>query len=60
MSDFNGLVSLEVGAGENTTGNFASIDWGKGPYFIKTEADPIGGNFYSIVGSSQLLSVPYA
>ena len=56
----NGLVSLEIGAGTAVTGTFAGIDWSAGPYFIKTETDPAGGSSYSITGTSQLLSVPYA
>ena len=56
----NGLVSLEIGAGTVVTGTFAGINWGNGPYFIKTQTDPTGGTNYTIVGSSQLLSVPYA
>jgi hypothetical protein len=31
-----------------------------GPYFIKTETDPTGGTSYTITGTNQLLSVPYA
>jgi uncharacterized protein (TIGR02145 family) len=56
----NGLVSIEIGAGTVVSGDFSSIDWANGPYFIKTETDPTGGTSYSITGSSQLLSVPYA
>ncbi len=56
----NGLVSLEIGAGTVVTGTFAGINWGNGTYFIKTQTDPTGGTNYTIVGSSQLLSVPYA
>jgi hypothetical protein len=56
----NGLVSIEIGAGTVVTGTFAGIDWSAGPYFIKTETDPAGGSSYSITGTSQLLSVPYA
>jgi len=56
----NGLVSLEIGNGTVVTGEFATIDWANGPYFIKTETDPEGGSSYSISGTSQLLSVPYA
>src|SRR5690554_7291409 len=33
----NGLVSLEIGAGTVESGDFATIDWANGPYFIKTE-----------------------
>jgi uncharacterized protein (TIGR02145 family) len=56
----NGLVSLEIGGGTIVTGTFAGIDWSSGVYFIKTETDPNGGTSYSITGTSQLLSVPYA
>lgn len=56
----NGLVSLEIGGGTVVSGSMASIDWANGPYFIKTETDPAGGTIYTIVGTTQLLSVPYA
>ncbi|MCG9911653.1 MAG: hypothetical protein MH137_10175 [Flavobacteriales bacterium] len=56
----NGLISLEVGSGNAVSGSFQNINWSSGPYFIKTETDPAGGNNYSILGTSQLLSVPYA
>jgi hypothetical protein len=56
----NGLVSIEIGGGTIVTGTFVSIDWSAGTYFIKTETDPTGGTSYSITGTSQLLSVPYA
>ena len=56
----NGLATIDIGSGTIITGNFASIDWTNGPYFIKTETDPSGGTNYTITGTSQLLSVPYA
>jgi hypothetical protein len=56
----NGLVSLEIGNGTPVIGTFAGINWATGPYFIKTETDPTGGTAYSITGTSQLASVPYA
>jgi uncharacterized protein (TIGR02145 family) len=56
----NGLASLEIGAGTVVFGSFTGITWENGPYFIKTEVDPNGGSNYSIIGTSQLLSVPYA
>jgi uncharacterized protein (TIGR02145 family) len=56
----NGLVSLEIGTGVIITGTFAAINWANGPYFIKTETDPTGGTNYTITGTSQLLSVPFA
>ena len=56
----NGLASIEIGSGTVVSGNFSTIDWANGPYFVKTETDPAGGTSYSISGTSQLLSVPYA
>ena len=56
----NGLVSLQIGAGSVLSGSFATINWANGPYFIKTETDPTGGTNYSISGTTELLSVPYA
>jgi hypothetical protein len=56
----NGLVSLEIGSGTVVSGDFTNIDWENGPYFIQTETDPTGGTNYTITGTSELLSVPYA
>ncbi len=56
----NGLVSLEIGTGSVVNGDFTTVNWASGPYFIKTETDPTGGTNYTIIGTSQLLSVPYA
>lgn len=55
----NGLVAIEIGTG-TTTDDFSAIDWGNDIYFIKTETDPSGGTNYTITGTNQLLSVPYA
>jgi len=51
----NGLISIEFGGTA-----FQDINWADGPYFIKTETDPTGGSNYTIMGVSQILSVPYA
>jgi len=56
----NGLVSLEIGTGSVVTGTFALINWANGPYFIKIETDPTGGTNYTINGTNELMSVPYA
>ena len=59
-TNINGLVTVEVGAGIPQVGAFSEINWANGPYFIKTETDPVGGTNYTISGTTQLLSVPYA
>ncbi len=56
----NGLVTLEIGNGIVVSGDFTTIDWANGPYFLKSETDLNGGETYTIAGTSQLLSVPYA
>ncbi len=56
----NGLVTVEIGTGTIISGTFSGIDWSNGTYFIKTETDPTGGTSYTITGTSQILSVPYA
>ena len=56
----NGLISIEIGNGTVQSGDFSTIDWANETYFIKTETDPTGSTSYSITGTSQLLSVPYA
>jgi len=59
-TNINGLVTLEIGTGTVESGDFTTIDWSTDSYFIKTETDPTGGSSYTITGTSQLLSVPYA
>jgi hypothetical protein len=59
-TNINGLVSLEIGSGIVLIGNMPQINWGNGPYFIQTEIDPTGGTTYTISGSSEIMSVPYA
>ncbi len=54
-----GLVTLDVGEGA-TTDDFTSIDWGDNTYYMKVEMDAAGGTAYSEMGTTQLLSVPYA
>ncbi|MGD1318755.1 beta strand repeat-containing protein [Chryseobacterium sp. 2R14A] len=56
----NGLISLEIGSGTVLSGTFSTINWPSGNYYLKTETDPTGGTNYTIAGTSQLLSVPYA
>jgi hypothetical protein len=59
-TNINGLVSVEIGSGTIVTGTFTGIYWATGPYFIKIETDPTGGTDYTITGTSELKSVPYA
>ena len=56
----NGLVNIEIGNGSVLSGTFSTINWANGPYFIETAVDATGGTAYSVMGTSQLMSVPYA
>ena len=60
LSNANGLVSIAIGNGKVVNGTFATIDWSKGPYFVKIETDVTGGTTYTLNSTSQLLSVPYS
>jgi len=55
-----GLINLEIGNGTVVSGDIALIDWVNGPYFIETAVDVTGGTSYVVMGTSQLMSVPYA
>lgn len=55
-----GLASLQIGKGTVVSGNLSDIDWSSGLYFLKIWVDPNGGTAYTLMGTSQLLSVPYA
>ncbi len=59
-TNVNGLITLELGAGTVLSGTFNTINWASGNYYLKTETDPSGGTNYTITGTSQLLSVPFA
>jgi hypothetical protein len=55
-----GLVSLEIGKGVIDTGTLEGIGWGANAHFLKVEMDPLGGTAFQLLGTSQLMSVPYA
>ena len=55
-----GLVNLAIGQGTVASGSFSGIDWSAGPYYVETAMDVSGGTSYSLMGTSQLLSVPYS
>ena len=55
-----GIISLEIGNGIPTFGNFSEIPWEDGEFFLELSADIDGGTNYTFMGASQLLSVPYA
>jgi hypothetical protein len=58
-NDF-GLVTLDIGQGAPQSGSFSAINWSLNSFFLKTELDPAGGTAFLDMGTTQLLSVPYA
>jgi hypothetical protein len=57
-TDDLGQVNLVVGTGTPTTGTFAGINWAIGSYYLGIELNT--GSGYVAMGTTQLLSVPYA
>jgi hypothetical protein len=55
-----GLFTLVIGQGTVATGNFSFISWAIGNKWLQIEIDPNGGSSYSLAGSQQLMTVPYA
>ncbi len=55
-----GLFNIKIGGGTPVTGNFDDVTWNTANQYIKIEVDPSGGNSYVTVGTSELLSVPFA
>ena len=57
-TDDLGQVNLVIGEGTANTGTFSELDWSLGSYYLGIELDT--GNGYVAMGTTQLLSVPYA
>jgi hypothetical protein len=60
MTNAQGLFHLVIGQGTPVSGTFAAVNWGMNDKFLKVEMDAAGGSNYTLVGTTQLLSVPYA
>ena len=63
-TDQFGLFNVVIGQGTNTTNGataaFVDMDWGSGNHFLKIEMDATGGTNYAMIGTTQMMSVPYA
>ncbi len=55
-----GLFSVNVGMGTVVSGTFSGINWGKNAKFLQVELDPAGGETYTDLGTTLMMSVPYA
>lgn len=59
-TDAFGLFNLVIGAGAVQQGSMAAIEWGIDNYYLKVGMDATGGTNFLTMGTTQLLSVPYA
>ncbi len=59
-TDQYGVFALQVGRGNVVSGTFATIPWAVGTKFLQVEMDPNGGSTFLQMGTSQLVSVPFA
>jgi hypothetical protein len=59
-TDQFGLFNLVIGAGSVQSGNMQTIDWSADNYFLEIGMDVTGGNNFTLMGTTQFLSVPYA
>jgi len=55
-----GLFTAAIGSGNVTSGSWAGIDFNGADQYLQVEMDPAGGTAWTDMGTSQLLSVPYA
>jgi microcystin-dependent protein len=55
-----GLFTIAIGTGTPVVGTFGTINWSTGSYWLQVKMDPTGGTTYADMGTSQLLTVPYA
>jgi hypothetical protein len=57
-----GLFSVQIGStgASSYTNTLAGVNWNQGAMFMELELDPDGGSAFVNLGTTQLLSVPYA
>tara|TARA_R110002096_G_scaffold326134_1_gene520024 strand:+ start:6325 stop:8664 length:2340 start_codon:yes stop_codon:yes gene_type:complete len=56
-----GIIQLVIGDGFAAEGqSFSAVNFGNDNYFVKLAIDPTGGTEYADLGTTRLLSVPYA
>ena len=60
ITNAQGVFELSVGKGNIISGSLETIDWAHHQYWLKVEIKTPGANDFTALGSSQLLSVPYA
>lgn len=58
VTDGSGLILLEIGKGLPIIGRFENVIWSSTPTFLRVEVQK--DNSYILIGTQELLSVPYA
>jgi predicted lipoprotein with Yx(FWY)xxD motif len=59
-TDQYGVFAISVGNGTVISGTFNTIPWAVGNKFLQAELDPNGGTTFINMGTTQLMSVPFA
>ncbi|MCF0041686.1 tail fiber domain-containing protein [Dyadobacter fanqingshengii] len=57
ITNINGVFTIPVGSAGM---DLSAIDWKESEYYLQVEIDPTSGNNFIDLGTTQLLSVPYA
>lgn len=60
QTNANGIFNIQIGNGNVLSGTFSAIPWRTFPHFLQLEMDPLDGSAYTDLGTTQMLSVPYA
>lgn len=56
----NGVISIIIGNGESSLGEFSDINWGTDQYYLKVDVDFTNTSSFVEMGTSPLLTVPFA
>jgi hypothetical protein len=59
-TDAFGLFNLVIGTGVLQSGSMTTIDWSNDNYYLKVGMDSAGSTNFLTMGTTQLMSVPYA
>ncbi len=55
-----GLFTIQIGRGTPLIGDFTTIPWNTGSFWLKIELDLLNTGNYVLLGTSEMLTVPYA
>lgn len=55
-----GVINMQIGAGNIVSGSLNEVEWGSDVYFMNVAFDLEGSGTFQDLGTTQLVSVPYA